>query len=283
MPEVDRMRRFLLVLLALAIAASGVSGQPASATRMLGAVRVSLELSKSAFRTGEPVDIRLTIVNPGAAAAAFEFPTSQVYDFAVLRDGERIWQWSAGRAFAQVITRVTIGPGESRTYSARWDQRDALGRPAPPGRYELLAFFPAAQSRALDLSQALRVGFELTGGSIGGAPGRPVIQSRIASIGGVSVGEVVVNGSAVLRIRREAGGLRPAARAEIIAARLRRRAGEGMTKGHLRVAIVGGEAGILWGDHLIVTVDTTHARLSRTTPRALAERWLRQITQALFP
>ena len=47
-----------------------------------------------------------------------------------------VWRHSAGRMFAQVITDLTLAPGESRSFTATWNQTDAKGKPVPPGRYE---------------------------------------------------------------------------------------------------------------------------------------------------
>lgn len=85
---------------------------------------------------------------------------------------------------------------------------------------------------------------------------------------GASVGEVIVNGRVVLRMREPAGGLSPLERAEVIAGRLRRLFQQGLRPHELEVAIIRGQAAIVWRDQLLVTAGGNHARINQTTPWA---------------
>src|SRR3989454_12160044 len=106
-------------------------------------VQIELRLNKAAYTAREPVEITLTLSNPGTSAVKFQFPTGQMFDFIVSRDGQFVWQWSLGRAFSQAFTPLILAPGESKDFTERWDQRDARGRTVPPGEYEIVAVFPA--------------------------------------------------------------------------------------------------------------------------------------------
>ncbi|TMJ08865.1 MAG: hypothetical protein E6G99_03675 [Bacillati bacterium ANGP1] len=128
---------FLIAGLCLAPAVAG----PAAHTGDQG-VRIELRLNKPAYTATEPVEIMLMLSNPTSTAATFQFPTGQMFDFLVTRQGKLIWQWSYGRAFTQAFTRLTLSPGESRVFNERWDQRDVQGRYVPAGEYEMLAVFP---------------------------------------------------------------------------------------------------------------------------------------------
>ena len=111
----------------------------------------------SAFRSGETITLVVTIRNRAAAPRSLTFSSSQTHDCfiyaaapkdaGVPKDaggdsggdagGRReVWRHSAGRMFAQVITDLTLAPGESRSFTATWNQTDAKGKPVPPGRYE---------------------------------------------------------------------------------------------------------------------------------------------------
>ena len=128
---------FMIAGLCLTSAAAG----PTAHTGVQG-VRIELRLDKPVYIAREPVEITLTVSNPASAAVTFQFPTGQMFDVLVTRQGKLIWQWSQGRAFTQAFTRLTLSPGESRVFNERWDQRDVQGRYVPAGEYEMLAVFP---------------------------------------------------------------------------------------------------------------------------------------------
>ncbi len=90
---------------------------------------------QAAFRVGEPVVLVLVVQNRGSAPARLSLPTAQLYDFQVEQDGREVWRWSAGRAFATVVTPLELPPGGSRTFRERWPQADAAGRQVPAGTY----------------------------------------------------------------------------------------------------------------------------------------------------
>ncbi len=47
-------------------------------------------------------------------------PTSQVYDFFVEFEGQRIWQWSQDKFFLQALTPIAIPGGSPHTFSETW-------------------------------------------------------------------------------------------------------------------------------------------------------------------
>jgi hypothetical protein len=77
-----------------------------------------------------PGAVRLTlhVTNPGTSALELTFSTAQRYDFEVEGvGGERLWRWSADRAFAQVVTPAVLGPGETWTMEAVWEHGGRSG------------------------------------------------------------------------------------------------------------------------------------------------------------
>lgn len=93
---------------------------------------------------GEPVTLRLVLHNRGSGARQLQCPSARTYDLRVLApDGGEIWRWSRGRVFAQMLTDVAVGPGESREFRVTWDQRSSDGAPVPPGRYQAEGSIPA--------------------------------------------------------------------------------------------------------------------------------------------
>jgi hypothetical protein len=70
------------------------------------------------------VGILFTVTNTGTADYTGQSPDTAVARFSVLRGRTTIWEWPE---FAgQVITNVTIKPGDSRSFTASWDMADAL-------------------------------------------------------------------------------------------------------------------------------------------------------------
>src|SRR2546428_14145174 len=136
------MRTISVVILAASLLLTpAMAGLTASATVRGG--QIELRLNKDAYTAGEPVQITLTLHNPATTAVKFQFPTGQMYDFIVSRNGHFIWRWSLGRAFTQAFTALILAPGESKVFTERWDQRDARGRVVSPGEHEMVAAFLA--------------------------------------------------------------------------------------------------------------------------------------------
>jgi hypothetical protein len=127
----------------LAVAAPCGAGSERAAAAGL---ELRLEILDSAggaaqrFATGAPVGFVLEVRNAARAPQRLEFPTARTHDFAVTdAHGREVWRWSRGRLFAQVLSEIELAPGESRRFAAAWDQRDAAGALALPGRYGVVA------------------------------------------------------------------------------------------------------------------------------------------------
>ena len=52
------------------------------------------------------------------------------------------------RLFAQVLSTLTIRPGDSRMFKAEWKQVDAGGQPVPAGLYRIRAWIVGSQEKA---------------------------------------------------------------------------------------------------------------------------------------
>jgi hypothetical protein len=62
----------------------------------------------------------LQVTNTAAAPLALTFGSGQTFDFIVMRGAQEVWRWSGDRMFTQSLRSETIGPGETRTYTATW-------------------------------------------------------------------------------------------------------------------------------------------------------------------
>lgn len=273
------MRTVSITLLMIGIVTAVAMASPASSMQVRG-VQVELRLNKANYELGETVEITLSLNNQGAETATFQFSTGQMYDFVVLREGQRIWQWSHGRAFTQAFTTLTLKAGERKVFAEQWNQRGTGGQQVASGTYEMMAVFPAGGLRipAPVGPEGPRVSFTIAPRSAGQVP---LVASRSLTIAGGTVGELLVNGRPALRIRAAAGGFSPAQRAGIIATRLRRFIAAGLQPEELAVVRTGQEAAIMWRSQLVVTADANHARLSKTTPLRLAMTWHQLLVQRL--
>lgn len=104
--------------------------------------------------------------------------------------------------------------------------------------------------------------------------------AKEVTIGGRHVGEVMVDGKAVLRIRTAAGGLSAYRRSEVVADRLNQLMGDSIQPEDITTGIVNGQEVVLAGGQILVTADSTHARLNGTTPTVLARQWAANLRTA---
>jgi hypothetical protein len=136
-------------LLALAAPCGGAGSERAAAAGL--ELRLEIQdasgIGAQRFAAGESVGLVLAVRNTGDLPRRLEFPTARTHDFAVAdAGGSEVWRWSRGRRFAQALTQIELGPGESRRFEAAWDQRDAAGAAAPPGSYHVVASLACAPS-----------------------------------------------------------------------------------------------------------------------------------------
>ncbi len=135
---------FLLFVLLVAPACAGGEenvAKPDFETRL--ALRNAAGKESSAFRGRETITIVVTLRNRGDAPRTLTLPTSQTHDCLVYAgDRKEAWRWSFGRMFAQVITELTLAPGESRAFTSTWGLTDRKGAPLPPGEYQAVGLVP---------------------------------------------------------------------------------------------------------------------------------------------
>ena len=144
------MRRApLMSLLAffLMVPAGGCAAREESVTKTDFETRLVLKSAAGdearEFPTGETITFVVTFRNRAATPRTLTLPTSQTLDCLVYAaDHKEVWRHSSGRMFAQVITELTLKPGESRTFTATWNQADSKGKPVPPGEYEAVGLVP---------------------------------------------------------------------------------------------------------------------------------------------
>ena len=128
----------LIAGLALLLASGGAESEPTDFEKGLSLLQFSVLSERPVYHRGQPVRLILTLANPGDTPQFFSFRSSHQYDFVIRRENQQVWEWSAGRMFAQALTQWTLQPHETRTFRETWDQNGPNGEPASPGSYELV-------------------------------------------------------------------------------------------------------------------------------------------------
>ncbi|MGD9494786.1 MAG: hypothetical protein AB7Y46_00620 [Armatimonadota bacterium] len=114
------------------------------------------------------------------------------------------------------------------------------------------------------------------------ADGAPEVSSRAAMIGGQRVGEVVIEGTIVIRMRTDAGGFTAPERAEMIANRFQRWFSGPFSPYDLRVReTAGGSAELRAAGMLLATANPQEAALVGSTALGLAQAWHDNVMMAL--
>ena len=137
MPKIIVRGGVMLVLFGLTML--GCRGEQAAAGAESRSVReagfgVSVATDRAVYTVGEPIIIiELQVFNRTGKEITLNFRDAQRYDFVIEdEEGNKMWQWSAGMMFAQVLGQETLGPGkEELTYSATYEEK------LTPGKYKV--------------------------------------------------------------------------------------------------------------------------------------------------
>lgn len=91
------------------------------------------------FERNDQIQLVMTVRNELDVTATVEFPTSRTSDFVIVRDGtaEVLWKWSENQPpFAQTPGELTFAPGETKTFTAIWNQRSNADVLVRTGTYQ---------------------------------------------------------------------------------------------------------------------------------------------------
>ena len=121
---------------------------------------MELKTDQTSYSPGEPVRISLVVTNTTRQPVTYQFSSSQQYDFWALRDGREIWRWSRDKFFAQMLTSLTLKPGESKTFAQTWNLRDNSGQPAPDGAYIMMGQLTTMGERPEPVSKTITLGLK---------------------------------------------------------------------------------------------------------------------------
>jgi Copper amine oxidase N-terminal domain/Intracellular proteinase inhibitor len=105
-------------------------------------ITVTLTADKDTYRAGETVAFTVTARNDSAIGQELNFSSGQSFDITVLPAGKEDsprWDWSYDRRFTMELRTLALAPGETKTWSTTWDQKDNEGAVMPRGAYEAKA------------------------------------------------------------------------------------------------------------------------------------------------
>lgn len=110
----------------------------AKAEKVIGDFKISLSTPSSEVKMGEVMRFNLSVENLGTQPHELTFNSGQRFDIRVEdMSGSKVWQWSDGRMFIQLIETVVIEPGKSISFDAEWPLENSAGNPVNPGEYNI--------------------------------------------------------------------------------------------------------------------------------------------------
>lgn len=118
------------------------------ASTQSGKLRFSLRTNASHYSRGEPISLEITVRNLSKQPVQLAFDTDQEFDFLVetildlylVQLPREVWRFQANKEPRPKPHAITLLPGKVKTWRARWDQTDRIGRPIPAGRYLIHGF-----------------------------------------------------------------------------------------------------------------------------------------------
>ena len=145
------MKNVLGIALIMLIALPG-HGQQAGGDMIQG-----VKAEQQSYALGEPVKFVFVVRNRGTAPC-HTFPSSKLFDsWGKLGDTE-VYRWSKGRMFLTVITTFKLDPGETREFTAQWNQKDMSGKDVGPGVYEIHAQIQPSRNKPPETKAKVKIG-----------------------------------------------------------------------------------------------------------------------------
>ena len=113
-----------------------------TSTGQYGSLQVTLT-TLPVNRLGDTVPITFSIKNIGGRSVFIEYGLLEA-DAQVKQGDTIIWQWSFGKVYPAISFGGSMLPGDSRTFSLDWNQKDNEGNQVPGGSYVITSWFDAA-------------------------------------------------------------------------------------------------------------------------------------------
>ncbi len=107
--------------------------------------RVEMATEKETYPVGDSVSVRYRLTNLTDQAQTLQFRSGQEFDLVLDGPGGKVWQWSDGKLFIQVLSDRELAPGESFEFKASLPLWEGW---AIPGETYLLTGFLAVSPDA---------------------------------------------------------------------------------------------------------------------------------------
>jgi len=166
-----------LAIAAAVVAAVGVAVLSGSHAQRPGGANLvqGVKPGKARYPLGACVQFTYAIRNAGSQPITYNFTSSKLFDLWVQWGEVEVYRYSRGKAYATVMTSLTLQPGESRSFEVTWDQCGPDCKQVGPGAYNVYAQLAS------------------TGERPPAAKGKVCIGDAEAAIIAVSVAEAVAN------------------------------------------------------------------------------------------
>jgi len=108
----------------------------AKAEKMVDQLRISVSIPHENIKLGEVVPFTILVENKGLKPRELLFKSGQKFDVRIENTkGNKIWRWSDGKMFTQMLETLVIDPGKSVIYTAEWPTEESLDKLTCPNKY----------------------------------------------------------------------------------------------------------------------------------------------------
>ncbi len=103
-------------------------------------VKYYMATDKCTYIPGDSVHMCYSVTNYKSSPILLTFPSTQEFDFYVVRDTIGIWLWSWGKPFFCIVILVDLDPEESFEAVYSWNMTNNYGNQILYGDYEVTGF-----------------------------------------------------------------------------------------------------------------------------------------------
>ena len=117
-----------------------------------------VKAEKPAYLLGGKILFQYVISNNSRQALTYNFSSAKQCDVWVARGEQEVFRLSANKAYAQVLTSLTLKPGDTRTFCAEWNQKDSSNKQVGPGSYTIYAQLTPTGAKPPQTSGHVQIG-----------------------------------------------------------------------------------------------------------------------------
>lgn len=129
--------RLVFIVFIIAVVTAGACFAQLDATCGLGQ---GVKAEKPAYDLGETIKFKYAIRNDSSTTIVLNFPSAKQFDIWVTQGDGELFRASKGKVYAQTLTSLALKPGETKTFTAQWNQQDMnTGKQVGPGIYRIYA------------------------------------------------------------------------------------------------------------------------------------------------